>query len=102
MIPGSTIESIQAEYKKSVQPWCVGFSGGKDSSTVLKLVFNAVERTATRTIPVFVVYCDTGVEIPLVRSQVRSTLTRFEQEASSKGLPFSVRIAEPELDQRFF
>ena len=35
----NTISRIQEEYLPSITPWYIGFSGGKDSSTILKLTF---------------------------------------------------------------
>jgi DNA sulfur modification protein DndC len=58
------IDHIQREYSKSSLPWYLGFSGGKDSSALLKLVFIALADLNPRLKPVTVLYCDTGVEIP--------------------------------------
>jgi DNA sulfur modification protein DndC len=62
---------VSKEYSKSTLPWVIGFSGGKDSSLVVKIVFEAVGRLRRNGVPVHLVYCDTGVEIPLVGSFVK-------------------------------
>ena len=38
------IKEIQAKYLEDTLPWIVGFSGGKDSTALLQLVFYALSR----------------------------------------------------------
>jgi DNA sulfur modification protein DndC len=97
-----TIQEIRDRYRASEIPWFLGYSGGKDSSAVLKLVFQALRETPGRSRPVTIVYCDTGVEIPLVQQLVRSSLRGVAREAETAGVPLAVRIVEPRLDSRFF
>lgn len=102
MPPSDTIRLIRSEYEQAEKCWCVGFSGGKDSSALLKLVFLAVEGARTRAVPIHVVYCDTGVEIPVVRDLVRATLGGIEREATDAHVPIRVHLAEPPLENTFF
>ena len=39
------MERVSREYLRSDEPWYVGFSGGKDSTAVLKLVYSAMKRS---------------------------------------------------------
>jgi DNA sulfur modification protein DndC len=96
-----TIRLIRQEYRRATAPWFVGFSGGKDSSAVTKLLFYALRRETARR-PVTLVYCDTGVEIPIVHALVVSTLRRLKVEASRAGVPFRVCLARPKLKDRYF
>ena len=98
-----TTALIKRELKRSNLPWLLGFSGGKDSSALLKLVYRALRETSPRDRkPVTVIYCDTGVEIPIVRDVVVSALRNLEREAKVEGLPLRFVIAEPRLTDRFF
>ena len=98
----ATVDEIKAEYRASDLPWFLGFSGGKDSSAVLKLVFSALRELKERPRAVTVIYCDTGVEIPLVRRLVRETLNQVEVEARAEGIPIEAKVAVPKLEDRYF
>lgn len=98
----ATVALIREELTTTRDPWFVGFSGGKDSSAVLKLVYQALaqlRRPERRKITV--VYCDTGVEIPVVRALVRTTLRRLKRESLQDELPIDVKIAIPRLTDRY-
>lgn len=97
-----TTELIQAEYLRSSHPWYVGFSGGKDSSSVLKLLFLALEGISEKHIPINLIYADTGVEIPPSRDLAISTLSAFKSECDAFRIPLSIYILEPTLEDRFF
>lgn len=96
------MDVIRAEYEHSDVPWFIGFSGGKDSSALTKLVFNALRQLRACGPPVTVVYCDTGVEIPIVRGLVLSTLRRLASEAETSGIPLEIKLARPRLQDRYF
>lgn len=96
------VEIVQREYENGSLPWFVGFSGGKDSSALIKVVYEALRRSSRRDRLVTVVYCDTGVEIPVVARQVHGVLAGLANEATRDALPIGIRIAEPSLRDRFF
>ncbi|WP_162924336.1 hypothetical protein [Rubrobacter indicoceani] len=66
-----TMQDIYREvrqlYKSNPQPWVIGYSGGKDSTTVLQIVWKAFEGSPVedRWKPVFVIASDTKVETPV-------------------------------------
>ncbi|MET0398395.1 MAG: DNA phosphorothioation system sulfurtransferase DndC [Longimicrobiaceae bacterium] len=98
-----TIELIKKEIQATALPWCVGFSGGKDSSALLKLVYRALyELPRSKRRQIDVVYCDTGVEIPVVASLVGTTLRSLELEAVKDDIPLKITVAQPLLRDRFF
>jgi DNA sulfur modification protein DndC len=96
------IQLIAERYARSTTPWVLGYSGGKDSSAVLKLLYEALCMVPKRKTRVYVVYCDTGVEIPIVREHVRTTFNRLRAEAKADGVPVTIRIAEPSIEDRYF
>lgn len=97
-----TIEHIQHEYSRNSLPWSLGFSGGKDSSALLKVVYIALSNMRTKSKPVTVVYCDTGVEIPVVHSFVHETLSGLSREAKESGVPLETQILCPPIQDRYF
>lgn len=97
-----SLELIRDEYRRSEVPWILGFSGGKDSSAVLRLVYRALGTIRRPDLRVTVVYCDTGVEIPVVAQLVRRTLRGVAAEAREAGLPLQVKVATPRTEDSFF
>ena len=60
------------------RPWIIGFSGGKDSTALLTLVWLALQRLKDKNIPlkrnVYVVCNDTMVENPVIEEYVTKVL----------------------------
>jgi DNA sulfur modification protein DndC len=65
------------------RPWIIGFSGGKDSTALLQLVWLAIKQVPNelRTRKVFVVCNDTLVENPIIVEYVSDVLVNVEQAA---------------------
>jgi DNA sulfur modification protein DndC len=93
---------ILGAYKRDHEPWVVGYSGGKDSTAVVKLLFQSLLRNRERHKPITVIYCDTGVEIPLASVLARKALRGLEREARVFNLPIRTRILSPPINDRFF
>lgn len=98
----NTIELIKREYQRSDLPWSLGYSGGKDSTALLKLTFQAVHQTKKKLKPVNIVYCDTGVEIPIMTSLVDKTLKKIKKESKELNLPFNCVKLIPRINDRYF
>lgn len=97
-----TIELIKDVYLNSEKPWYIGYSGGKDSSAVLKLIVTALSQLKEFHQPVTIVHCDTGVEIPTVTNYVRNILKKLRSECKKLSLPIKISISEPDLADRYF
>ncbi len=96
-----TLKIIEEEYTKDDRPWYLGFSGGKDSSVMLKLVYNALMNTSMHK-TVNIVYCDTGVEIPIIVDYVEETFSALRREIAKDKLPIKFTIVKPAVNDRFF
>jgi DNA sulfur modification protein DndC len=96
------ISRITNAYLTDPEPWVVGYSGGKDSTALVKLIFQSMVRLRNARKPVTVIYCDTGVEIPLASSLARQALSDLEVEAKELGVPISVRVLTPSVKERFW
>lgn len=95
---------IQKLYCLDSIPWIVGWSGGKDSSAVLQLVWNAIAslppRKRTKTISI--ISTDTQVENPIVSGWVRKSLEKINSTAKKKKLPFEAHLLTPEVKDTFW
>ena len=102
-----TVDSIYDEicdlYRQFPQPWVIGYSGGKDSTTVLQLIWKALERLPAeeRQKPVYVITSDTKVETPVIVDFIDNTLRRVNERASETGMPFIAQKVMPTLDDSF-
>ena len=85
------------------EPWIVAYSGGKDSTLLLQLVWEtAAAADPERRRPVYVVANDTLVESPLVIDHLRRSLDVIRAAARAAGLPITVKVTEPCIDQTFW
>lgn len=91
------------------RPWIIGFSGGKDSTVLLTLVWLALRKIKEEKIvpfqlrrPVYVVCNDTLVENPIISSYVDDVLTQIEIKAREEDLPIVVRKTMPKLEDSFW
>lgn len=98
----STIREISKVIFEWEGPIVVAYSGGKDSSAVLKLVFNALVAKPSLVRKVHVIYCDTKVENPILDEFVKRTLRRLKKEAAITAPNLEVKILTPALHQRYF
>ena len=91
-----TIGSILT-YADHYQHWAIAYSGGKDSSATVTLVAHLIE---TGRIPrpksLTVLYADTRMELPPLRSAAVAIMQELEQR------DIQTRIILPALDERFF
>lgn len=85
-------------------PLVVGWSGGKDSTTVLQLIWNAVRQLpiAQRTHKIYVLTNDTLVENPIVSAQVRNSLKQMERAAQEQGMPIVTTVTTPQITNTFW
>lgn len=96
---------IRDVYLADSRPWVIGYSGGKDSTAVTRLVFEALSELdpADRKKPVFVVSSDTLVETPMVVDIIRTSLVKMRTAASSLGLPIDVaNPVTPKVEKTFW
>ncbi|MEJ6485157.1 DNA phosphorothioation system sulfurtransferase DndC [Nostoc punctiforme UO1] len=95
---------IQELYCLDEIPWVVGYSGGKDSSCVLQLVWNSIATLPPekRTKTIYVITTDTLVENPIVAAWVRNSLKQMKSEAQAQGLPFEPHLLQPDFKETFW
>ena len=98
------INEIQTLYLEDEKPWVIGFSGGKDSTTILSLIYVAVSKLELeqRHKHVYVISSDTLVETPMVVDMFKSVLDQINKKAKELDLPFSAHQVQPKMDQTFW
>ncbi len=89
------------------RPWIIGFSGGKDSTVLLTLVWLALqkireEKNATLDRQVYVVCNDTMVENPVIEEYVTTVLQTIQKAAKEQLLPISVVTTTPQIEDTFW
>lgn len=98
------IKEIQAVYIADKRPWIIGFSGGKDSTTILSLIYTALLDLPVdkRHKHVYVVSSDTLVETPVVVDLITHVLEIINTQSAQDGLPMSAHAVHPKMDQTFW
>ncbi|MYI75602.1 MAG: DNA phosphorothioation system sulfurtransferase DndC [Acidobacteria bacterium] len=91
-------------YTADAVPWVVGYSGGKDSTAVLQLVWQALSTLPRdrRSKPVHVISTDTLVENPIVAAWVTKSLESMEAAARDQGLPVTPHRLTPAVEDSFW
>ena len=76
-------DEIKTLYHSDDRPWILGFSGGKDSTCMAQLVWNAVSQIdeQERTKKIFIIGCDTLVESPKIVERLKKTLSEMQVQA---------------------
>ena len=102
----TTIRAVlQQEYqRKHAYPWIVAYSGGKDSTLLLQLIFEVVLALPAdaRKRQVHIVSNDTLVESPLVISHMRRSLDVVRRAIDKADLPMSATVTKPCIDDTFW
>ncbi|AFW94736.1 putative phosphoadenosine phosphosulfate sulfurtransferase DndC [Anabaena sp. 90] len=95
---------IQELYCLDEIPWVVGYSGGKDSTATLQLIWNAIAELPPekKTKPIHVITTDTLVENPVVSVWVRHSLERMRVAAEEQGMPIQAHLLYPAIKDTFW
>ena len=100
----SILRVIQDIYTSDNIPWIIGYSGGKDSTVCVQLVWEALKQLPEeqRQKPIYVISTDTLVENPIVASWVTKSLEKMEKAAKDAALPILPHRLIPKLTDRFW
>lgn len=97
-------EEIRGLYCADDVPWIVGYSGGKDSTATLQLIWLALAELPVerRTKTVHVISTDTLVENPIVASWVQKSLEIMGQKAQAMAIPIKPHRLTPRIEDSFW
>ena len=100
------IKEIMIVYKHDDRPWLIGYSGGKDSTLLVSLVYEAMKRIkesgSELSKRVYIITSDTMVENPIVKEYMHSSSDSINKAAKNDGLNIQADIIYPETDQTFW
>ena len=103
-----TMDDIYAEihevYLGDNRPWILGFSGGKDSTCMIQIIWSALKKLPKANLKkmVYVISSDTLVESPKIVETVTDTLDKMERSAKKSLLPMETNLVRPILDDTFW
>ncbi|NOE18078.1 DNA phosphorothioation system sulfurtransferase DndC [Ruegeria atlantica] len=97
-------EHIRAVYTADDRPWVIGYSGGKDSTCALQLIWGAVRALPTkkRRKPIFVLSSDTLVETPVIVNYINESLAAINAAAADQKMPITAQKVVPEISDSFW
>ncbi|NKC21478.1 phosphoadenosine phosphosulfate reductase family protein [Pseudoalteromonas sp. S4498] len=98
------VADTQRVYLADKRPWVIGYSGGKDSSAVMTLVYFALLglEEQDRHKPIYVVASDTLVETPMVVDHVDNSLKLIAKGAERDNLPITTHKVVPKSNNTFW
>ena len=100
-----TKKALEEQYFLDDRPWVVTYSGGKDSTAVLHLVIDMLEKLHKEKKDykhVYVVSSDTAVEMPIIEKYTNTRLNQIQHFAETSGLKLSCHKLEPKIEESFF
>jgi DNA sulfur modification protein DndC len=95
---------IQELYCLDDIPWIIGYSGGKDSTAVLQLIWNAIASLPSEKYKktIHVITTDTFVENPIVAAWVSNSLKQIKIAAQERNLPITPHLLNPSVKETFW
>jgi len=88
----------------SQRPWIIAFSGGKDSTTLLQIVWNSILKIEPhlRKKKIHVVCNNTLVENPVILKFVKRQLDLIRHAATEQSIPAEVEHTIPRMNNTFW
>ena len=98
------MQDIVEAYQSDQLPWIVGFSGGKDSTALLQMVYYSIARLpiCDRKKHIYVLASDTRVEMPIISERIRRELENIQLAAERDKLPITTHLVFPKLNDTFW
>ncbi|HBA67561.1 MAG TPA: DNA phosphorothioation system sulfurtransferase DndC [Methylococcaceae bacterium] len=98
-----TRKLLKANYLADNRPWVVAYSGGKDSTLVLQLVYEMLLSLPPGQLkPVHIISSDTRVEAPNIEEYLENSLIQLEEHARTSRLDLAVHLVKPEIGDSFW
>lgn len=98
------LEEMKMVYKNDNRPWVIGYSGGKDSTAVVQLVFTMLQNLpkAERHKDVFIVSSDTLIENPIVLGYLKHNSQLINEGARNADIPLYTHMVHPDYDNTYW
>jgi DNA sulfur modification protein DndC len=101
----ASLATLRKLYEADARPWVVAYSGGKDSTAVLQLVYELLleeKAEGKKGKPVYVISSDTRVEPPNIARYLTRTLDVIEKAAIESDIPLHTRLVSPKAEESFW
>ena len=106
------IQEMMVVYQHDRRPWLIGYSGGKDSTLLVALAYEAITRLPpeARTKKVYIITSDTLVENPIVKNYMHESSNKIGSSAKAhtdpdgitRNLKIESHLIYPDPDQTFW
>lgn len=98
------IQEMMVVYQHDSRPWLIGYSGGKDSTLLVALAYEAISRLPreTRTKKVYIITSDTLVENPIVKRYMHNSSGQINESSKRDDLNIEAHVIYPEPEQTFW
>lgn len=98
------VEEMKIVYRNDNRPWVIGYSGGKDSTTVVQLVYKMLQGLSPeeRHKDVYVVSSDTLIENPVILNYLKINSDLIGNAASNHNLPLYTHMVHPEFNNSYW
>lgn len=100
------IREIMVVYKHDLRPWLIGYSGGKDSTLLVSLVYEAVKRLKEAgevlSKKIYIITSDTMVENPIVQGYMHTSSNSINDASKRDELCIEASIIYPDIEQTFW
>ena len=95
---------IQHVYLNDNRPWILGFSGGKDSTCMVQLIWTALSKLPITKLQkkIFIISSDTLVESPKIVEAITNSLSQMEKNGKKSHLPISTNLVQPLVEDSFW
>jgi len=97
-------KEVQDIYLADSRPWVIGFSGGKDSTATLQLIWHSLNKLPKEKLDkdVFVITSDTFVETPVIIDHINNVHRLISSSAVEQNMPFNIIKVTPEINNTFW
>lgn len=97
-------KEMRRVYLHDNRPWIIGYSGGKDSTTVVQLAYEMLQELYPfqRNKPIYIVSSDTLIENPIVLNYLESTSSIIGERAKKDHLPIETHMIHPDYADSFW
>lgn len=101
---GDIYEEIKKVYLSDNRPWIIGFSGGKDSTCMVQIVWHALSDLPKEKLQkkIYIISSDTLVETPKIAERIMTTLDNIEQTSKKTNLSISTNLLRPKISDTFW
>ena len=106
--PDRSVADIEEEvrwlYGSDDRPWVIGYSGGKDSTCALQLIWSALSGLPKkkRRKSVYVLSSDTLVETPVIVDYINNAIANINTAAKAQSIPVVARKVVPDIADSFW